>query len=88
MGVGWPSPGGAVKAQPCRELWCRRRWRCPSSNDEPGEEMPNIIVNGAPARLLPNLVDNCYECGSYDVQWHTAGMGASGECQICGSVQP
>ena len=50
--------------------------------------MPNIIVNGAPARLLPNLVDNCYECGSYDVQWHTAGMGASGECQICGSVQP
>ena len=53
-----------------------------------GRELTNVTVNGRPAREILDFDEQCVRCGSWNVEWHTVGLGFGGECLSCRAIQP
>ena len=53
-----------------------------------GRELTNVVVNGRPAREILDFDEQCVRCASWNVEWHTVGLGFGGECLSCRAIQP
>ena len=90
-------------ANRCERSW-HKDWWCPDwepSDWDPsewfhigrrffrlGRELTNVVVNGRPAREILDFDEQCVRCASWNVKWHTVGLGFGGECLSCRAVQP